>query len=290
MPPSTAFSTFLYDQLFRSLPYPTTKHTGQTIIVTGSNIGLGLEAARHFVRLDAGKVILAVRTPEKGEAAKQSIEESTGRKGVLQVWPLDQGSCDSVKDFVKRVQGLESLDIIVENTGMLTHTFRLLEVDESTVILNVVSTFLLALMILPKLRDTANKLNVLPQLVIISSNTHGWAKFPSVEENQNISEYLGDEQSADMSKRYELSKLIQILYLRELCAKQAQPRVVINIVNPGLCKSGISRESTCVDYVFAVIAFLIARSTEVGSRTEVQAASAGMESHGQYLDNCFIRE
>jgi retinol dehydrogenase-12 len=46
---------------FAHLPYPTKKFTGQTIIVTSSNVGLGLEAARHFVRLDAAKVIIAVR-------------------------------------------------------------------------------------------------------------------------------------------------------------------------------------------------------------------------------------
>jgi len=43
-----------------SLPVPTMKFTGKTIIVTGSNTGIGLEAARYFVRLDAAKVILAV--------------------------------------------------------------------------------------------------------------------------------------------------------------------------------------------------------------------------------------
>ena len=47
--------------------------TGQTVIVTGSNVGLGKGAARHFARLDAEKVILAVRNE-----AKQDIERSTG--------------------------------------------------------------------------------------------------------------------------------------------------------------------------------------------------------------------
>ncbi|KAF5988825.1 retinol dehydrogenase 12 [Fusarium bulbicola] len=67
------------------IPVPTTSFQGQTIIVTGSNTGLGLEAARHFVRLDAELVILAVRSLEKGEAAKASIEASTKRKNVVQV-------------------------------------------------------------------------------------------------------------------------------------------------------------------------------------------------------------
>ena len=45
----------------QSIPLPTTSFAGQTIIVTGSNTDLGLEAAWYFVRLDATRVILAVR-------------------------------------------------------------------------------------------------------------------------------------------------------------------------------------------------------------------------------------
>jgi NAD(P)-dependent dehydrogenase (short-subunit alcohol dehydrogenase family) len=101
-----------------TLPYPTKKFTSQTIIVTGSNIGLGLEAARHFVRLDAAKVILAVRTLSKGEAAKASIEGSEKRLGVVEVWELDLASYASVKAFAGKAKALERLDIVVENAAM----------------------------------------------------------------------------------------------------------------------------------------------------------------------------
>jgi retinol dehydrogenase-12 len=40
-------------QQFTSLPYPTQNFTGKTVIVTGSNTGLGKEAARHIARLGA---------------------------------------------------------------------------------------------------------------------------------------------------------------------------------------------------------------------------------------------
>ena len=127
-----AFLHFLREQLFYTPPVPKTKHTGQTIIVTGSNVGLGLEAARYFTQLDAKKVILAVRSTEKGEAAKKSIEETTQRKDVVEVWCLDLSSYESVKQFAKRVEGLERLDAIVENAGKATAKFELAEEDEST--------------------------------------------------------------------------------------------------------------------------------------------------------------
>jgi NAD(P)-dependent dehydrogenase (short-subunit alcohol dehydrogenase family) len=77
---------FLKSQLFFRLPYPTSNFGGQTVVVTGSNTGLGLEAARHIVRLGADKVILAVRNTSKGEAAAQDILASTkARKNVVEV-------------------------------------------------------------------------------------------------------------------------------------------------------------------------------------------------------------
>ena len=62
------FLAMIRSQLFASLEYPTTSCEGKTIIVTGSNTGLGKEAARHFARLGADKVILAVRNPLKSSS------------------------------------------------------------------------------------------------------------------------------------------------------------------------------------------------------------------------------
>jgi retinol dehydrogenase-12 len=43
--------------------------TGQTVVVTGSNVGLGLETARHFARMNPANLILAVRNKQKGDNA-----------------------------------------------------------------------------------------------------------------------------------------------------------------------------------------------------------------------------
>ena len=58
--------TFLREQF--STLYPTTADlTGRTVIVTGSNVGLGKEAARQFLAMRPAKLILAVRSIQKGE-------------------------------------------------------------------------------------------------------------------------------------------------------------------------------------------------------------------------------
>jgi len=165
-------SQCLYDQVFTTPAYPATDCTGRTIIVTGANTGLGKEAVRHLVRLNADRVILTSRTASKGEAAAKEIEETTGRKGVVEVWNLDLQNYDNVKAFAERVQTLKRLDAIIENAGISTMTYTEVAGNESTITVNVVSTFLLALLVLPKLQETAKLYNVVPTLTIISSDVH----------------------------------------------------------------------------------------------------------------------
>jgi len=88
---SGAYRTFFYSQLFRAPSYPTQTFVNQTVIVTGSNTGLGFEAARHFYRLSCAKLILAVRTISKGQSAKEDIVRSVKHRteaDAIEVRPL----------------------------------------------------------------------------------------------------------------------------------------------------------------------------------------------------------
>lgn len=118
--------------LYLTIP-SSTSFAGQTIIVTGSNTGLGLEATRHFVRLDAARVILAVRPVKKGEDDKASIEASTNHKNVVEVWQVDMSNYDSIKAFAKKCNSLDRLDVVVTNTGILRHIYEECEGTEISV-------------------------------------------------------------------------------------------------------------------------------------------------------------
>ena len=298
---------FVYSQLIVSLPYPTQDFTGQTIIVTGANGGLGLEAARHFTRLNAAKVILGVRNIQNGNEAKASIEDSTKRTDVVEVWQLDLRSYDSVKQFVQRAQGLKRLDVVMENAGIAGNAkFATPEGNEAMITVNVISTFLLGLMILPKLKETASKFNVHPHLDIVSSEVHAFAKFEERKAPGFLAR-LSDKQTANMGERlvvfspnfthssslcnrYPLSKLLEVFYTRELAARtkaSGKSSVIINYLNPGLCHSRLSRDGP---FLLEVMKFFLARSTEKGSRTLVNAAAQGEESHGAYLSDCHVAE
>ncbi|KAL8655864.1 MAG: hypothetical protein Q9210_000620 [Variospora velana] len=187
----------LYSQFLVTPPVPTTRFNGQTIIVTGSNTGLGLSAARHIIRLGASRVILAVRNVEKGQQARSSIEDSGGRKGVAEVWQVDLRSYQSVQDFARRAQQLPRRDVMLENAGLMTDKWRMAEQDELTVTTNVVSTFLMGLMLLPKLQETATRYKIRPRLVIVASDSHF---VTNLEERkaERIFDELRNEKTADM--------------------------------------------------------------------------------------------
>jgi NAD(P)-dependent dehydrogenase (short-subunit alcohol dehydrogenase family) len=193
------FASFLYSQLFVKLPKPTKDFSGQTIIVTGSNTGLGLEAARHLSHLNATFIILAVRNQAKGEEAKRSILASTGRaESSIEVWILDMQSYDSIKSFCTRASKLPRLDAVLENAGIMTKFFKMVAGYESTITTNVIGTFLLALGLLPKLKESAEVYNMQPRLSVVASDLHFIVKFPEGQ-SKDIFAALNDEKLADMS-------------------------------------------------------------------------------------------
>ncbi|KAI4249551.1 MAG: hypothetical protein LQ352_005583 [Teloschistes flavicans] len=194
---------FLYSQFFVTPPVPQHDFSGQTIVVTGSNTGLGLEAARHLVRLGARKVILAVRNTEKGEVAKRDIVASVQgcREDAVEVWPLDLTSYESVRRFAAKAQrDLNRLDVLLENAGLMTQRWQVAEEDELHVTTNVTSTFLLGLLLLPKLQETAVKYNVRPRLVVVASDLHFTTDLPE-RKAEGIFERLNQREGTDLGKR-----------------------------------------------------------------------------------------
>ena len=155
-----------------NLPFLVTAETcsGSTYIVTGANTGLGFEAAKHLVALGAAKVILAVRNVSAGETAKMEIEAATGTSNVAKVWALDLASYDSVKAFAKRAATeLDRIDALIENAGVASYQRVMAEGHLVDVTVNVLSTLLLGVLLLPQMRESAQRFGILPHLVVVTS-------------------------------------------------------------------------------------------------------------------------
>ncbi|KAJ9607616.1 hypothetical protein H2200_007694 [Cladophialophora chaetospira] len=280
---------FIYSQLFVRPAYPERSFAGETVIITGSNVGLGKEAARHVARLGVSKLILAVRNTIAGEDAKKEIESSLKcDPSVIEVWSLDLSSYDSVKAFAERASKLQRIDVLLENAGIATDKYSDAEGHERTITVNVISAFLLALLLLPKLKSTAKQFNTSPRLTIVSSEVHGWCKFAEWKEpTGKIFPALSNEKTANMGERYPVSKLLEVLAVKQIAPKLANSGVILNILNPGLCHSELGRDGP---WFLTILKFFLARTTEVGSRTLVASAAAGTESHGKYMHDGLVAE
>jgi hypothetical protein len=111
---------FLYRQsTFAPKPLPADiSLSGKTALITGGNAGLGLEAAKEMAAHNLSRIILGVRTPSKGEAAKAEILAQLLNCDVL-VWELDQESFPSIQAFAERAaRELDRLDIVILCAGV----------------------------------------------------------------------------------------------------------------------------------------------------------------------------
>jgi NAD(P)-dependent dehydrogenase (short-subunit alcohol dehydrogenase family) len=228
---------FIHRQFLYEPPVPTASFKDKTVIITGSNVGLGLEAARWIVRLDASLVILAVRNLEKGKAAAEDIRESTKcRPETLQVWHLDMASYASIKSFAERAKSLPRLDVLLGNAGITTFKFAILEEDESVITVNVVGLFLLGFLLFPKLRETAERYGTQTHFTVTSSELYAVAKFKERQApDGRIFEWLRDPKRASMMDRYNTSKLLGIFAIKSMAALAAVEKsgVIVNCVAPG---------------------------------------------------------
>lgn len=201
-----SLASALYSQFFVTPTLPNHDFSNQTIIVTGSNTGLGFEAAKHFLALNCSKIIIAVRTISKGKLAKQSLLSTIPyvSPSQIEVWTLDLSSFKSVRAFADRASSqLDRVDVLVENAGLDEGKFMLSEDGwERTLQINVLSTCMLAVLMLPKLRETAERFKVTPHLVVVTSDTHYWAKFEERNTEGGILKALNEEEKFNSSDRY----------------------------------------------------------------------------------------
>ncbi|KAL4971679.1 hypothetical protein BDW66DRAFT_164919 [Aspergillus desertorum] len=283
---------FVRRQLFGQPPIVSPKDaslSGKTAVVTGSNTGIGFECCKQLLDLGLSKLVIAVRSPSKGEQAKkQLLSSNPTTKCQIVVTELDLASYDSILAFVEYAKGLDRLDIVINNAGLLKRTF---ELDphtghEETIQVNHLGNSLLLILLIPVLQSK-NTPSHPGRLTFVNSDTSSWAEFkekdsipllPAFDKLENF--IFGD--------RYSTSKLLGQLFLNALASRVPAFAVIINCCNPGMCKSGLSREleGSFLGYLTSFMQSFLARTPSVGARALTDAAvNHGEQSHGQYIED-----
>ncbi|CAK7218690.1 hypothetical protein SCUCBS95973_003565 [Sporothrix curviconia] len=275
------------------LPPPGTDLTGHVAIITGGNSGIGFHAAEHLLSLKLSRLIIAVRTLPKGESAAARLLQ-TYPAAKIEVWPLEMTSYASIQAFAARVASdLPRLDFTILNAGIMKPTFGVCASTghEEVVQVNFLSTYLLAILMLPlcKAKAPASKPG---RLTIVSSGTSLTAKFVNRDMRPLLASFdavdpKGVSSAAwDPTDRYFTSKMLGHLFFVRLLKYLRAEDVIVNLVEPGMCKSSDLHRDLGGPVGLFIEGWknVCGRKPQDGAWTYVDAVAVkGPESHGCFL-------
>lgn len=261
-------------------------YAGRNIIVTGATSGIGVEAVYKFAALGASKVIIAARDLKKGETTKAALEARLGTTNQLEVWELNMMSYDSVIAFAKRANELKYIDIVVLNAGarrmpyvQSTHGW------EEDLQVNTLSTILLAVLLLPKLKESKQRTNKIPVLEFVSSGQHQSAVVPSeVRQESNILDYYNQREHFKEGSQYKFSKVFLMYATNQLADKISSEDVIITSICPGLVNTNLGRDHFFPGvYILAFLFFaLFMRTPAQGANMILSGTTQGEVLHGRF--------
>ncbi|KAM3577258.1 hypothetical protein VYU27_000940 [Nannochloropsis oceanica] len=252
---------------------------GKTIIVTGSNTGIGKATALNIAKMGA-TVVLACRSLERAKAAQEDMLVAlkaldTSRydfpfaaKGTFVCLPLDLSSFASIKAFAQEYRAkLKRLDALVLNAGLANGSGTTKEGFEVMMGTNYLGHFYLVKLLLDVLKATPDS-----RVVSVSSLMHEFGCLDWQGSLQNKYSSLKDRL---FSSRYNDSKLALVLLTLELRHRLKGTSVRAVAVSPGAVASDIWRSfpSWYKRLVLDPVSSLAFLSNEQGSIPSVHAAT-----------------
>ncbi|VDC03182.1 unnamed protein product [Peniophora sp. CBMAI 1063] len=270
----------------------------------GANVGLGLEAAKHLARMEPGKLVLACRSIKKAEDAGKEIQKETGFSR-LGAYAVDLSVFSSVNAFIEEFESKEErLDILIYNAAIATGQYRATgDGFEETIQVNDLSCALVCVGLLPLLLKTSEataSASHRPRITVVSSAVHYWTK-PTPEQlsSPNYLLKINDAEHCKepgvMAVRYPVSKLLNVLFVRELAARVPHSKLIVNCLNPGYCYSALRRNMPFLASLrMSLMDFFIGNTTEQGGRrvawTAVALRHCEERMHGAYTSYMEITE
>ncbi|XP_036619938.1 retinol dehydrogenase 13-like isoform X3 [Trichosurus vulpecula] len=204
--------------------------TGKTAVVTGANSGIGKAVSCELARRGA-RVVLACRRLPQGQKALEDIRKVTGSKELV-LRELDLSSVASIQSFSQKLlQEERHIHLLVNNAGASGLPYKTITSDglELTFMTNYLGHFLLTNLLLKGLLGAGSA-----RVVNVSSFRH---KHGFVDEQHLV----GAGCPLLSNQPYDCSKLLLILFTRELAQRLQKTGVTVNSVDPGIVKTEIMK-------------------------------------------------
>lgn len=247
---------------------------GKTILVTGCNSGLGLEAMR-VLALRGARVLGTARTLEKAQAACATVG------GLAVPYACELSDPSSVRACVEVVRrGGVRLDAIICNAGIMALP-KLEQVHgiELQFFTNHIGHFMLVTGLLDRLADDG-------RVVMLSSGAHTMAPREGIRFDD-----LAGARGYTPWGHYGQSKLANLLFAKELARRLAGTRRTANAVHPGVIRTNLGRHMPgFADLLFGLVGPLFLKSVTQGAATEVYVAvhPAVAGTSGAYFADCNV--
>lgn len=209
--------------------YTVPDQTGRSIIVTGANSGTGKEATKRLAAAGA-HIVMAVRTPAKGEAARDEILRIVP-EASLEVRRIDLAELASVREFAAGIlEGDRQIDVLVNNAGVMAPPKRLTTADgfELQFGSNFLGPFALTNLLLPHLLQSERA-----RVTTMSSGVAaiGKIRFDDLQWTKRYSPFLA----------YGQSKLADMLMASRLgtIATERRWRLLSTMAHPGFTRTNL---------------------------------------------------
>jgi NAD(P)-dependent dehydrogenase (short-subunit alcohol dehydrogenase family) len=249
---------------------------GRTAVVTGANSGIGFQAARALAEHGA-RVVLAVRDPDKGEAAAERVVMGAPQAARPEVRRLDLADLASVRAFAEAFG--EPLDLLVNNAGVMALPRRTtadgFEMQFGT---NHLGHFALTGLLLDRLLERPGA-----RVVTVSSGAHrtGRIRFDDLQGERRYQRWLA----------YGQSKLANLLFAAELQRRATAAGLDLLSVaaHPGYASTNLQVRgaqmdgSTIKEQGALLLNRLVGQSEEMGALPTLYAATAPDVRGGGYF-------
>jgi NAD(P)-dependent dehydrogenase (short-subunit alcohol dehydrogenase family) len=205
-----------------------------TIVITGATSGLGRLAAIELARQGA-RLAVTARDARRADATRAAIEE-VHPGAEVRVFSADFTRLDDVRRVGREIAAAyEQVDVLVNNAGI--HAFEQRVTADGfpeMVAVNYLAPWLLTRELLPALTRTpgARIVNVASE----ASRRHGTLALP--EDLTDTTPFTARGSSVVYGK----TKLLDIMFTRELARRIEDTGVTANCLDPGFNVTGLGRE------------------------------------------------
>ena len=246
--------------------------SGRVAVVTGSNTGLGLATAEALAGAGA-EVVMAVRNPDKGEAARTQILEQHP-DATIHIQSLDLASLESVRAAADELLArYDRLDLLINNAGLMyTKWQTTTDGFELQMGVNHLGHFALTSVLLDRLMATPGS-----RIVNVSSVAH------KIRSTLDPTAMMSGEKY-DRTAAYGRSKLANLLFTYELQRRldAAESTTAALGAHPGVSATELGRESPAVVQFAMKIGKPLLQSAAKGALPQLRAATDPDAVGGQY--------